>query len=246
MAKKGRRMGRKYSYADQKNHQHRLLWIILGILAFFIIYSVFSTLAFSMWVLENGSMAPSLHPGDRFIVSSYAIYSYIPGFILERRNPPVPRGSIVLVDMNKGEKPHFFYRILDSVVRFFTAQRVNLLAEKDYLFMKRVIGLPGDEISMTNYVVRVRIKGSAYNLTEFELTEQDYTPDIPQMPALWDSSIPFSGNMDLTILGENEYFVLSDDRSNTNDSRTWGPVSLGSITGRAIFRYWPLTRLGRP
>jgi signal peptidase I len=65
------------------------------------------------------------------------------------------------------------------------------------------------------------------------------------MPALWDTSIPFSGNMDRIILGEDECFVVSDDRSNTNDSRTWGPVSADRITGKAVFRYWPFTRIGR-
>jgi signal peptidase I len=66
------------------------------------------------------------------------------------------------------------------------------------------------------------------------------------VPALWDESLPFSGNMDRIVLGENECFVLSDDRSNTNDSRTWGPVSLDIIVGKALFRYWPLNRIGLP
>jgi signal peptidase I len=48
------------------------------------------------------------------------------------------------------------------------------------------------------------------------------------------------------VLGEGEYFVLSDDRSNTNDSRTWGAVPIDFIAGKALFRYWPVTRLGRP
>jgi signal peptidase I len=116
----------------------------------------------------------------------------------------------------------------------------------EYLFVKRVIGLPGDEITMTNFIVRVKANGAAYSLTEFDVTEQDYTPEIPQAPALWDSSLPFSGNMDTIVLGDNECFVLSDDRSNTNDSRTWGPVPIKSIAGKALFRYWPFTRLGRP
>jgi signal peptidase I len=97
---------------------------------------------------------------------------------------------------------------------------------------------------MTNFVIRVRVKGSAYSLTEFEVTEVDYTLNIPNIPALWDSSLPFSGNMERIVLGENECFVLSDDRSNTNDSRTWGPVPLNNISGRALFRYWPFTRIG--
>jgi signal peptidase I len=109
-----------------------------------------------------------------------------------------------------------------------------------------VVALPGDEITMTNFVVRIKPRDGAYSLTEFELSDKPYVSNIPQVPAIWDESLPFSGNMDWLILGENECFVLSDDRNNTNDSRTWGPVPVDFITGEAIFRYWPVTRLGRP
>jgi signal peptidase I len=95
-------------------------------------------------------------------------------------------------------------------------------------------------------VLRLKPTGEDYALTEFELSDRPYIPTIPQVPALWDESIPFSGNMAARILGENECFVLSDDRSNTNDSRTWGPLPLDLVVGKILFRYWPLTKLGRP
>ena len=241
-----RNKGRRYSYTDQKSQQHRLRWVILGIAAVIFIYISLTSVVFSMGVLENETMSPNLRAGERFIFSSYNIYSIIPGLTRDTEDLPFNRGNIVLVEMHKNENPGLFRWILDGIVRVFTAQRVSLIGSKENLFMKRVIGLPGDEISMTNYIVRVRVKGNAYTLTEFEVTEQDYTPEIPQMPALWDASLPFSGNMETIILGENEVFVLSDDRSNTNDSRTWGPVNVGNIAGKALFRYWPLNRLGRP
>ena len=136
--------------------------------------------------------------------------------------------------------------MLDGFIRFGTAQRLSLYHRNEHLYLKRVIGLPGDEISMTNFVIRVKPAGGSYSLTEFELAEKPYYPAIPQVPALWDESIPFSGNMDRIVLGEDQCFVVSDDRSNTNDSRTWGPVDAGMIRGRALFRCWPLTRIGPP
>ena len=199
-----------------------------------------------MRVLENNTMAPNLYKGERFVFSSYNLYSIIPALKIDSDSAPFGRGNIVLVDMSRTENPGIFYRLLDGVVRFFTAQKLSLEDQKEQLFVKRVIGLPGDEITMTNFVIRIKARGSAYSLTEFEVSEQDYTLEIPQMPALWDSSLPFSGNMDIIVLGANECFVLSDDRSNTNDSRTWGPVPIEKISGKALFRYWPLTRIGRP
>jgi signal peptidase I len=238
--------GRRYSYAAQKSRRHRIRWILLGVLVFFAVYSALTSLLFSMRVLENDTMGPGLHAGDRFIFSSYEIYTLLPGLDIQGRELPFRRGNIVLVDMSLGEKRGFFYHVVDGVVRFFTAQRVSLNKGRDHIYLKRVIGLPGDEISMTNFVLRVKSAGSSYSLTEFELSDKPYDVTIPHVPALWDETIPFSGNMDRLTLDPDECFVISDDRSNTNDSRTWGPIPVDLITGKAIFRYWPLTRIGRP
>ena len=131
-------------------------------------------------------------------------------------------------------------------MRFFSLQRFSLFPKEDDLYIKRVIGLPGDTITMNNYIIRIKPAGDNYEYTEFELTEPDYTPELPQPSRQWDESIPFSGSMDPLVLGKEECFVLSDDRSITNDSRTWGPVKADSITARLLVRYWPLTRLGKP
>ena len=242
----GLKKARRFSYTDQKSYRRRTRWVILAALAFILVYASLTSLVFSMRVLESDTMAPNLRSGDRFVFSSYAIYSLFPGFDLEKRSLPFHRGNVVLVDMFRGAEPGLLLHLLDGTVRFFTAQRVSLTDQKEFLFVKRVIGLPGDEITMTDNVVRVKTKDSAYSLTEFEVTDQNYTLEIPKMPAIWDSSLPFSADMDRIVLGDNECFVLSDDRSNTNDSRTWGPVPVKNIRGKALFRYWPLTHLGRP
>jgi signal peptidase I len=238
-------MKKRYSYADNKSHRYRKFWIILGILVFFICYISLTSLFFSFRVLENNTMASNLALSERFVFSSYAYRSLLLGGNSENNPPPFRRGNVVLVDMFRDNNPKFYHHVLDGFLRFFTARRVGLIEQKGHLFVKRIIGLPGDEITMTNFVIRVKVKGSSYSLTEFEVTEQDYTTDIPNLPALWDSALPFSGNMDPIVLGDNECFVLSDDRGNTNDSRTWGPVPVKNITGKALFRYWPLSRLGR-
>ena len=242
-------MKRRYSYPGQKGYQYRLRRIVLVSLVFILFYVSFTSLFFSMRVLENNTMAGNLIHGERFIFSSYNYYSLIPALDIEKEPYPFRRGSVVLVDMFREERPGIFNRILDSLVRFFTFQRISPLEQPgrgtvEHLYVKRIIALPGDEISMNNFVIRVKVRGSMYSLTEFEVTEKDYTPDMPHVHSLWDSSLPLSGNMDTIVLGANECFVLSDDRSNTNDSRTWGPVPIKNITGKALFRYWPLTRLG--
>jgi signal peptidase I len=234
----------KYSYAEQKNKRHRIRGIVFWFLGLFILYNSFTYFFFSMRVLENESMRPGLRRGDRFICLSFAVQGILSNFKLPLQ--PVKRGNIVLIDISPGEEQGLPELALDWTVRFFTAQRFSLFNRDHRTYIKRIVGLPGDEIAMTNFVLRVREQGSSYTFTEFELSDRDYVPDIPHVPAIWDESLPFSGNMDRITLGENECFVLSDDRGNTNDSRTWGPVPLKQVSGKVLFRYWPLNRLGLP
>ena len=233
---------RRFSYSDQKNQRHPFRWVFVWVLGFFIVYASLTSF-FSVLVLETDSMQPGLQKGERFIFSSYRIYKIIPGPDISSL---LRRGNIILVDKSMDKNRSFLNIALDGIVRFITVQRISLFPTEDTVFVKRVIGLPGDEITMTNFVIRVKPAGERYSFTEFELWDRPYETQIPAVPALWDESLPFSGNMETIILGQGECFVLSDDRSNTNDSRTWGPIPISLIGGKALIRYWPFTRLGLP
>jgi signal peptidase I len=237
---------RKYSYAAQKDQRHQVWWVLAWFLVFLVVYIALTTFVFSMRVVESDAMQPGLRSGDRFIVSSNRIYTFLTGRDLPAGDLPFRRGDVALVDLSLREDPGMALKALDVLLRFFTLQRASLFDKREHCYIKRIVGLPGDEISMTNFVLRIKPAGETYSLTEFELADRPYVPTIPQIPALWDESIPFSGAMDARILGDNECFVLSDDRSNTNDSRTWGPLPLNLVAGQLLFRYWPPTRLGRP
>jgi signal peptidase I len=236
---------RQYSYKAQKQLRYRLIKILSGFLVLYVLYNCLTAFFFSIWVMDSAAMRPGLEPGDRLILVSSAL----PGRIAALRSKeylPFKRGSIVLVDMNLKNLHKPPLRMFDAAVRFFTAQRASVFSKNEQFYIKRIIGFPGDEISMTNFVFRVKPRDSSYSLTEFELSDTPYYPDIPQTPALWDETLPFSGNMDRIILGPDECFVVSDDRGNTNDSRAWGPVPLSLIAARVVFRFWPVSRIGRP
>jgi len=232
----------QYSYVAQKHQRNRIYKLILIFLILYVVYNCFVSLFFSVWVIDNNTMQPGLSSGDRLLFTSFSLPSLINRVKNREYTLPFSRGSVVLVDMRHVNDINPGMRVVDGFVRFFTAQKVSVIAGGQY-YVKRVIALPGDEISMSNYVFRVKVKGSPYSLTEFELSDKPYHPQIPQTPQLWDESIPFSGSMDAIVLGPDECFVVSDDRGNTNDSRTWGAISPSLIKARALLRFWPVMKI---
>jgi signal peptidase I len=235
----------KYSYAAQKHERHKLLRIILILVFLYLLYNVICNFLLSVWVLHNDTMQPGLRAGDRLLATSPVLPSLL-AKLKQTDETPFKRGNIVLIDTRRVEDSNLLSDIADNLVRFITVQQLSLYRTEEHLYIKRLIALPGDEISMVNFVLRVKPSGSSYTLTEFELSERPYYPNIPQVPIIWDATLPFSGHMDPLVLGPGEYFVVSDDRGNTGDSRTWGPISAKEIIGKPVFRFWPLTRIGRP
>lgn len=94
-------------------------------------------------------------------------------------------------------------------------------------FIKRVIGLPGEKVTMKNG--RITVTGEDNN--PIELKEL-------YLPPLQKSAIDFE-----TVLGPNEYLVLGDNRNYSFDSRNWGPLNASLIVGLARFRLWPVTKV---
>ena len=192
-------------------------------------------------------MEPGIKNGDRLFASPFpygARLFFLPAK-LPAPNPP-ERGDIVVtrrVNPDSGA----FNTLFDALLRFFSGQNVgNKITMSTRFSVKRVIGIPGDELFMEEFIMRIRPEGEAYSLTEFELADSSYNIISPTIPKGWDSSLPFSGSMPSLRLAQNEYYLVSDDRTGASDSRTWGPVRLEDIIAKVSLRYWPLNRFGSP
>jgi signal peptidase I len=99
-------------------------------------------------------------------------------------------------------------------------------------YVKRVIGLPGDVVKISECQVYVTTEGKRFVLDEPYLYENLCTK----------GGIGFSEGKAQRIL-EDTYFVLGDNRDRSADSRLFGPIEIDRIVGKAIFRFWPPSKI---
>ena len=96
---------------------------------------------------------------------------------------------------------------------------------------------------MKDYVLYIKPAGQKHFLTEFELSEKPYNLTFLTPPAQWNGSVGVKGSFDPIILGNDQYFVLGDNRIAVSDSRLWGSISKKDIRGRILVKYFPLNSI---
>jgi len=127
------------------------------------------------------------------------------------------------------------YLIVDEIsYRFRNPQRGAVVVFKypqnpSQRYIKRIIGLPGELLEIKDGKVMVFDEKG-----EQVLNESDYLS----------SNLQTSGNIQVR-LGDNEYFVLGDNRPSSSDSRYWGSLPRENIIGRVFIRAWPVAALAK-
>jgi signal peptidase I len=114
-------------------------------------------------------------------------------------------------------------------------------------YIKRLVGLPGDELAIRDHKLYVKRPGDA----DFQLADDSIHPGFERMYTYQGgyrgySHYPFSryltNNGDTFTVPENRYFMLGDNSENSRDSRFWGTVPRENLVGRALFVWWPFSR----
>jgi signal peptidase I len=182
--------------------------LLLAVVIFFAVRAV--VLNFRV---EGLSMSPNLHNGEMLLVNRnayssfdlYALVDWLPGVAhAEARTvhpfDPPERGDIVVFDPpTNSDKP----------------------------YIKRVIGLPGEEVMIRD--------GSVY-IDGVEVNEPYLDGEATECPG--------RNECEPVTVQPGHVYVLGDNRDNSQDSRSFGPISLDDVIGKAWVTYWPTDDIG--
>jgi signal peptidase I len=142
--------------------------------------------------------------------------------------PFIVKGESMVPNLQSGD-----YLIVDEIsYRFVNPQRGDVVVLKYPLdatqrFIKRVVGLPGETVDISNGKVTITKDGKS-----FALNEKKYLPNL----------VVTDGDVHV-VLGDDKYFVLGDNRPFSYDSRRWGVLPKDDIIGKALLRLLPLPKI---
>ena len=179
----------------------------LVIVAALIISMLIKAFIFSTYKVDQVSMENTLIAGHNVIV-------YKTGYFFNE-----PKHGDIIVFMHEEGKFKSIFKYLP----------IKNPGEVDYI--KRVIGLPGDQIDIREdgYVYR-----KAVGETEFKKLDEPYTKGLTDSKGM---ELPFT-------VPENKIFVMGDNREKSLDSRQIGPIDLDAVIGKAVLRIWPFSKFG--
>jgi signal peptidase I len=162
------------------------------------------------FVIPSQSMEPTLLPGQRVLVNRLA-YDF---------GGTPSRGDIVVFHPPSSLTCKVNVPLSEPCP-------VSVTTHASDYFVKRVIGLPGDTLSIKNGHPVINGK---------ELTHEPYITPCSDSTSC---NMPHS-----IVIPRGEYYMLGDNRGDSDDSRYWGPVRLSWIIGEVFATYWPIDRIG--
>jgi signal peptidase I len=173
---------------------------------------VFKTFLVAAFYIPSGSMESTLNVSDRVLVEKV---SYRFGDIQDG-------DVIVFVHDDLGLAPN---GSSNPVARFFSGlgQAIGLVPPSDRDFIKRVVGVPGDEITCRD----------GHLLRNGRQVAEPYL----------DPGVTTDG-CKTTVVPAGKLYVMGDNRTNSQDSRSFGVIDRSDVVGRAFVRIWPFTDIG--
>ena len=163
--------------------------------------------------IPSASMHPTLIEGDRIFVERFSRFFSSP-----------KRGDIIVFYPPDTDIKTDPLSVMERLTGFFC---------KDIAYIKRVIGVPGDTLEIKEFLngkFQVYINDKPID-EPYIMSPDDYIPCSDGM---------FCGPMKIPA---GNYFMMGDNRGNSQDSRFWGFLPEERVIGKSVFLFWPLNRL---
>ncbi len=163
--------------------------------------------------IPSGSMHPTLLEGDRIFVERVSRFYTAP-----------QRGDIMIFYPPFVELDSSFLGVFKRLTGFFC---------KDIAYIKRVVGMPGDKLEIRESPDgshTVYINDKPFNEPYIQ-SKYDYIKCNEKM---------YCGPF---VIPEGQYFMMGDNRGNSQDSRFWGFLPKDRFIGKAVFLFWPPLRM---
>jgi len=166
------------------------------------------------------------------IVMALSIFIIVYLFLFQ---PHQVKGNSMLTSFEDGEFlltdkiSYRFHPPARGDVIVFKAPKTEPCSEIECEYIKRIIGIPGDQVMVSK--------------------EKVYVNGKPLLEAYLDLGTATSAGVVLSegkeiIVPENYYLPMGDNRNHSRDGREFGPIPRASIVGKAFFRYWPINKAG--
>jgi signal peptidase I len=186
-------------------------------------------------VRPRTSLRRVVTPAVLVVLSLAAIALLTPGLVFEHFWVPTPSMAATLIPGDHVLVDRLAYRVR-------APQRGDVIVfhppGKRAVYIKRIIGVPGDVISLRDEAVYVN--GKRLNEPYLGRSGGTREPTDPwscsQRPTSWSLTAPYE-------VPAGTYFVMGDNRTDSDDSRDWGPVRRSAILGEAIVTIWPIGHL---
>ncbi len=194
---------------EKRGHPGRTaLDAVVLLLAVVFLTTALRSLVAQAFYIPSLSMSPQLHVQDRIVVSKLSYRLHEPR-----------RGDVLVFDAPPGLAVPKPARSLPSRAAHSFLESVNVVKPPTTEFVKRVVGLPGEQVAG---------RGGGLYVNDHLLVEP-YLPTGLRTDDFGPVAVP-AGTL----------FVMGDNRGSSFDSRRFGPIAASSVVGRAVVKVWPL------
>lgn len=172
----------------------------------------------------------------KVILIALAIILPIRYFVFQ---PFIVSGSSMEPNYSNGQ-----YLIIDELsYRFSEPKRGDVVVirypkDRKQFFIKRVIGLPGEKITVDNGRITIYNDANPDGVT----LDESY---LPSQGLSFPHNTAIVGGKKSIVLKSNEYFMMGDNRLASSDSRDWGPLNEKDLVGKVFVRVLPLSEFNK-